>query len=125
MPASNNPPKFFIHAYHCCCHFSSCLSHAFCGLKLLIYSYFLPGTLHLICDEGIGAGDKMFPYYAYIKQTFFQYNVCMRMKCPWLRRHLSAVFPGKTEKQLSIVGGRTSDYCFSLLVSIVLITPVY
>lgn len=60
-----------LHAYHCCCHSCSCLSLAFCVLKLLIYSSFLPGTLHLICDERTGAGDKMFPYYGYVKLNFF------------------------------------------------------
>lgn len=71
----------FLHAYDCCCHSCSCLSLAFCVLKLLIYSSSLPGTLHLICDEGTGAGDKMFPYYGYIKLNFFLYNVCMKRRC--------------------------------------------
>lgn len=77
----------FLHAYHCCCHSCGCLSLAFCVLKLLIYSSFLPGTLHLICDERTGAGDKMFQYYRYIKRNFsfsffFLYNACMKMRCP-------------------------------------------
>lgn len=64
-----------------------CLSLAFCVLKPLIYSSFLPGTLHLICDERTGAGDKMFQYYRYIKRNFsfsffFLYNACMKMRCP-------------------------------------------
>lgn len=61
----------FLHAYHCCCHSCGCLSLAFCVLKLLIYSSFLPGTLHLICDERTGAGDKMFQYYRCIKRNVF------------------------------------------------------
>lgn len=81
MPLSSNPclnawkeqtsQVLFLHADHCCCHSCSCLSLAFCVLKPLIYSSFLPGTLHLICDERTGAGDNMFPYYGYVKLNFF------------------------------------------------------
>lgn len=81
MPASNIPTVLSLHAYHCCCHSRSCLSLAFCVLELLIYSSFLPGTLHLIWDERTGAGDKMFPYHGYIKLNLFVFNVCAKMRC--------------------------------------------
>lgn len=101
----------FLHACRCC-HSCSCLSLAFCALKLLIYSSFLPDRLHLICDEGTGAGDKMFPYYAYIKLNFFCIMYVWRWDASWLWRRLSAVFVGerKEEKQLSTVNCNAFDY---------------
>lgn len=99
----------FLHAYHCCCHSCGCLSLAFCVLKLLIYSSFLPGTLHLICDERTGAGDKMFQYYRYIKRNFsfsffFLYNACMKMRCPLASgAFISSFVEEKVKKKLSTV----------------------
>lgn len=79
MPASNDLPDFFTHAHHCRCHSSSCLSRAFCGLKLLIYSCFHCQSCRISFVMGKWSRTNV-PMLWLHKTEPFSYNVCEEVK---------------------------------------------